>query len=198
MTYQWGELLVIFDNSRNDLHRMIAETLLSQVEFPLLQALVARDYLKKSEHLISWGGNFEVLALCLEEINQVLPINTFDDWYELDLTHLIHNAVWLKLFRAREAVIPFQYHRPLVPWQILPWCSEAGIVDVIFHGEEWLDSLVVSKDHRVEESLLRLFVAERGQLSFWYKLRLISWVGRSLCFLWCFGEDFSCQKVAFC
>jgi hypothetical protein len=72
---------------------MITETLLSQVELPLLQALIPRYYLEKSEHLISRRGNFEVLALGLEEINQVLPINTFDDWYELELTHLIHNAV---------------------------------------------------------------------------------------------------------
>ena len=167
MTYQWRELLVIFDNFRYDSQRVIPETLLSQVELSLFQALISRYYLEKSEHLISRGRNFEVLALGLEEINQVLPINTFDDWYELELTHLIHNAVWLKLFRARETVIPSRDHRPLVPWQILSGCSETGIIDVIFNGEEWLDSLVVSEDHWVEESLLRLFVAERSQFSFW-------------------------------
>jgi hypothetical protein len=86
-------LLVIFDNFRYDSQRVIPETLLSQVELSLFQALISRYYLEKSEHLISRGRNFEVLALGLEEINQVLPINTFDDWYELELTHLIHNAV---------------------------------------------------------------------------------------------------------
>jgi hypothetical protein len=72
---------------------VIPETILSQVELPLLQALIPRYHLEKPEHLISRGGNFEVLALGLEQINQVLPINAFDDWNELDLTHLIHNAV---------------------------------------------------------------------------------------------------------
>jgi hypothetical protein len=59
-------LLVVFDNSRNDSHRVIPETLLSQVELPLLQALIPRYHLEKPEHLISRGGNFEVLALGLE------------------------------------------------------------------------------------------------------------------------------------
>ena len=167
MTYQWGELLVIFDDLRYDSHRVIPETLLRKVELPLLQALITRYHLKKPEHLISWGGNFEVLALCLEEVEKVLPINTLDDWNELQLAHLIHNAVWLKLFCARKAVIPSRDYRPLVPWQILPGCSETGIVDIIFHWEECLNSMVIPEDHRVNESLLSLLVAERGQLSFW-------------------------------
>ena len=72
---------------------MIPEALLSQVEVPLLQALISHDYLEKPQHLITRRGNFEVLALGLEKINQVLPINAFDDWNELELTHLIHNAI---------------------------------------------------------------------------------------------------------
>jgi len=59
-------LLVIFDDPRYDSHRVIPETLLSQVELSLLQALIPRYYLEKPEHLISRGGNFEVLALGLE------------------------------------------------------------------------------------------------------------------------------------
>ena len=59
-------MLVVFDNSRYNLHRVIPETLLSQVELPLLQALIPRYHFEKSEHLISRGGNFEVLALGLE------------------------------------------------------------------------------------------------------------------------------------
>ncbi len=197
MTYQWGELLVVFDNSRNDPHRVIPKTLLSQVELPLLQALIPHNHLEKSQHLISWWGNFEVLALSLEEIKQVLPINPFDDRNELKLTHMIHYAVWLKLFRARKAVISPRYYRSLVPWQILPRRSETGIVDVIFYGEEWFDSMVVPEDQWVEESFFRLLVAEGGQLSFWDNLRLVPWVGRSLRFLWCLGEDLSRHKVAF-
>ena len=88
-------MFVVFDDSRNDPHRVIPEALLSQIELSLLQALIPRDHLEKPEHLISWGGNFEVLALGLEEINQVLPINPFDDWNELELAHLINYAVWL-------------------------------------------------------------------------------------------------------
>jgi hypothetical protein len=102
----------------------------------------------------------------LEEIEQVLPINTLDDWNELQLAHLIHNAIWLKLFCARQAIIPSRNHRPLVPRQILPGSSETGIVDVIFHWKECLDSMVIPEDHRVNESFVSLLVAERCQLSF--------------------------------